>query len=129
VDTGQIVLYVVLGAAGILLLRRYLLTRSVPQYSAEEVAGKLRNRDAVLLLDVRTADERARESIKGSIHIPVHELRRRAGELEKHRNREIICYCATGSRSLSAAGALRSLGMNAANMTGGMAAWNMKDSQ
>jgi rhodanese-related sulfurtransferase len=129
VSTGQIALYIVLGLIGLLMLRRFWRARGIPQHSAAVVAGKIKDRAAIVLIDVRTAGERERQSIRGSIHIPMHELRRRADELEKHRKKELICYCASGSRSLSAAGALRKRGFDAANMKGGMAAWNRQEPQ
>ena len=43
-----------------------------------------------LLLDVRRTDERAREFIPGSTHIPLDELRERLTELP--REREIIAF-------------------------------------
>jgi len=126
-STEQILLYAGIGLIGLFMLRRMFLVRSIPHYSAAQVAEMLHKREPVVMLDVRTAQERGQGSIQGSVHIPVHDLRRRAGEMEKYRNRTIICYCASGSRSLPAAGTLRSLGYTAANLKGGMAAWNSQD--
>jgi rhodanese-related sulfurtransferase len=123
----QVLLYGVVGLIGLFMARRFFLVRSVPHYSAGEVAEMIRKREAIVLLDVRTAREHEQRAIRGSLHIPAHELRGRAGEMEKHRSSEIICYCASGSRSLSAAGMLRKLGYKAANMRGGMAEWNSQD--
>lgn len=123
-ETSQIIIY---GLAALLLFlytKRMLLLRSLKKYTSAEVAEKLKS-NAIILLDVRTADERSRSSIKGSVHIPLHELRRREKELEKYKSREIVCYCATGSRSGSAAATLTKLGYTAANMRGGMAEWNL----
>lgn len=77
-----------------------------------------------VLLDVRTNAERERKSIKGSLHIPLHELGRRMEELEKHKSKEIICYCQSGSRSFSAAARLKKFGFTVANMNGGISEWN-----
>jgi len=126
---GQIVLYGILVLIALLMARRYALGRLIVQYSTADVAKKIRDRRDVVLLDVRTPAERQHRSIKGSMHIPMHELRTRAEELEKHRNKEVICYCASGSRSLSAAALLRKRGFNAANMKGGIAEWNLRDLQ
>lgn len=123
-ETSQIIIY---GLAALLLflyIKRMLLLRSLKKYTPAEVAEKLKS-NAIVLLDVRTADERSRSSIKSSIHIPLHELRRREKELEKFKNREIVCYCATGSRSGSATATLTKLGYTVANMRGGMAEWNL----
>jgi len=76
------------------------------------------------MLDVRTARERSYRSIPGSLHIPLHELNARMKELERYRSKEIICYCASGSRSISAALRLKKAGFNVANLEGGLATWN-----
>ena len=122
-ENSQIILYGVLALLIVLYVRRMMLLRSFKNYSPAEVAEKLKSNN-IVLLDVRTASERQSRSIKGSMHIPLHEVRRRSTELEKYKNREIVCYCATGNRSLSAAATLKKLGFTVANMKGGMADWN-----
>jgi rhodanese-related sulfurtransferase len=120
----QIVVYGVLALFLIAYLRKFTLGRSVAQYSPSEVAQRLRTTGTVVLLDVRTERERQGHSIKGSLHIPIQSLTVRAGELEGYRQKEIICYCQTGNRSVAAAAKLKRLGFNAASMKGGIAEWN-----
>jgi rhodanese-related sulfurtransferase len=108
----------------LLYARRWFALRGLKSYSPAEVAEQLKRAGSPLLLDVRTRSERQRNCIKGSLHIPLHELGHRRSELEKHKNREIICYCASGNRSISAAARLKKFGFTAANMTGGIAEWN-----
>jgi rhodanese-related sulfurtransferase len=122
-ETSQIIIYSVLAILIFLYVRRMFFLRSLIHYTPAEVAAKLTN-DSIMLLDVRTASERQRNSIRNSLHIPLHELRKRTNELEKYRNREVVCYCASGSRSGSAAATLHKLGFKAANMKGGIAEWN-----
>ena len=98
--------------------------RGMNQYSPAQVADLMKGIDAKVLLDVRTAGERQRQHIKGSLHIPLHELGRRMDELGKHKNKEVICYCQSGNRSISAAARLKKHGFTVANMKGGMAEWN-----
>jgi rhodanese-related sulfurtransferase len=124
VSTGQILLYVLLGIVILMYTRRFLLTRGVHQYSPAEVHEMLKGPAVPVLLDVRTDAEHAARHMKGSLHIPLQTLLRRIAELERHRNREIICYCQTGSRSLIAAARLKRLGFRTASMRGGMAEWN-----
>jgi rhodanese-related sulfurtransferase len=124
-SADQIILYAVLALAGGWYLRRSMLARTVARYTAAEVAGRLKGPAAPLLLDVRTAAERSGSSIPGSLHIPLHELGRRVDELKKHKDREIVVYCASGSRSVSAALKLKKEGFNAANLTGGIAEWKL----
>jgi rhodanese-related sulfurtransferase len=120
--TSQIVLYAVLALVILVYLRRFMLARKVPRYTAAQLADRLKQPGS-LLLDVRTGSERAEYQIKGSLHIPLQELNRRVGELEKHKNREIICYCQSGNRSMVAALRLHRLGYNVANLEGGIAEW------
>jgi adenylyltransferase/sulfurtransferase len=57
------------------------------------------------------------------LHIPLQELGKRWKELEEYRDREIVVYCASGTRSLNATHLLQKHGFNAVNMRGGMSAW------
>jgi rhodanese-related sulfurtransferase len=96
------------------------------EYSPKQVAGML-NDDSVILLDVRSREERNHHHIKGSVHIPVSEITRKINSLEKFRGKEIICYCHSGSRSMAAVSILNKHGFIAANMKGGMVEWNSQN--
>ncbi|MEK6755462.1 MAG: rhodanese-like domain-containing protein [Bacteroidota bacterium] len=124
--TGEILFYIVLGIIGVFYLRKVFVARSVQHYSAAEVRERLRDSHNVVLLDVRTEREWQGQHIKGAVHIPLHELQRRIDELEKHKGKEVICYCHTGNRSVSAAVRLKKLGFSVANMKGGIAEWNFQ---
>jgi rhodanese-related sulfurtransferase len=93
------------------------------EYSPKQVAGIL-NDDSVVLLDVRSREERNHQYIKGSMHIPVGEIAQKLNLLEKYKGKEIICYCHSGSRSMAAVSILNKHGFHAANMKGGMIEWN-----
>jgi rhodanese-related sulfurtransferase len=82
-----------------------------------------------VLLDVRTASEVRTGSIKGAVHIPAQELARRGDELKKYADKEIICYCQTGRRSLLAAARLKQQGFHASHLEGGIAEWNFVQRQ
>ena len=105
-------------------LKKVLLSRNVKTYTTYEAKDKIKENLNVILLDVRTIAERNRQSIKGSFHIPLQELGRRADELNRFKDKEIICYCQSGNRSLVADGKLKKMGFNSANMRGGIAKWN-----
>ena len=122
VTTPQIILYVFILLVVALYVRRRLQLRGLKTYSPQEVADRMKQ--SAVLLDVRTDPERERNNIKGSIHIPLHQLAGRLNELEKHKSKEIICYCQSGNRSFSAAARLKKLGFTVANMSGGIAEWN-----
>ena len=121
---SQVVLYVLLALIAFLYIRRKLMVRGVKQYSPREVSDLIKQSGATILLDVRTSAERQRKMIKGSIHIPLHELGRRKDELERFKTKEVICYCQSGNRSLSAASRLKKSGFTVANMKGGIVEWN-----
>ena len=93
------------------------------EYSALEVQ-KLLALNSIVLLDVRSSEERGDQHIKGSIHIPVNMLTSKMNSLQQYREKEIVCYCHSGSRSAVAAMMLMSNGYQAANMKGGIIAWN-----
>jgi peroxiredoxin family protein/TusA-related sulfurtransferase/rhodanese-related sulfurtransferase len=69
------------------------------------------------LIDTRTLEEVQAGMIPGAIHIPLHELRQKIGELSKER--EYIVYCQTGMRSYLAYRILKQLGLRACNLDGG----------
>ncbi len=121
--TSQIVLYAILAFIVFIYVRKFLLTRSVTRYSPSQLADRIKE-GGVVLLDVRTAGEFSGGHMKGAIHIPVQELAARADELKKHGDREIVCYCQSGSRSLMGAARLKKLGYRAASLDGGIAEWN-----
>jgi rhodanese-related sulfurtransferase len=121
---AQIIFLGIVGMILVIFVAKKIQTRSVRQYGPQELAGKLQATDPVLLLDVRTAQERSFQHIKGSLHIPLGQLSSRTHELRSHREQEIICYCQSGSRSLSAALILQKHGFRAASLRGGIVDWN-----
>ncbi|MBI3166690.1 MAG: rhodanese-like domain-containing protein [Anaerolineales bacterium] len=94
---------------------------AVPSITAEELNEKLKFGKHPLVLDVRQPDEFRSGHIAGAKLIPLNELQRKMGELPK--GREIVCICASGNRSTSAAKMLAKEGFNALNVSGGMLAW------
>lgn len=69
------------------------------------------------LLDVRTVYENNQEKIKGSINIPVDDLRARMDELDK--DKVIMAYCRVGIRGYIASRILSQNGFKVKNITGG----------
>lgn len=122
--TAQILFLGLIGAFLIFYVFRYLRTHSIQRYSPEEVFSRLKENGHLVLLDVRTGRERDFQHINGSLHIPLPQLRARVGELKGHRDKEIVCYCQSGNRSLSAARMLQQEGFRAASMRGGIVDWN-----
>ncbi len=122
--TSQILLLVLAALIVVLYVRRYLRVKSIKHYEPFEAAEKIKKSINVILLDVRTPTERKKDSIKGSFHIPLYDLENRSGELARFKDKEIICYCHTGNRSLAAAAKLKKKGFNSANLKGGLIRWN-----
>jgi rhodanese-related sulfurtransferase len=89
-------------------------------YTPREVAALLEE-GGVQLVDVREQFEVEAGRIAGGVHIVLSELSARAVEIE--RERPVIFYCRSGSRSAMAADAFAGAGYDAHNMTGGMIEW------
>lgn len=80
------------------------------------------DRGEVFILDVRTREEYNESHINGSTLIPVQELDTRFKELP--RDKKILVYCRTGSRSATASEILVKNGFTQIyNMQGGVTAW------
>lgn len=88
----------------------------------QEIKERVEAGEPVVLLDVREPHETAHGVIAGARLIPLGQLDARWKELENCD--EIVCYCAHGMRSLTAAEFLRKKGLfNATSLEGGVAAW------
>lgn len=72
-----------------------------------------------LIVDVRTVEEFRGGAVPGAVNIPLDVLQRRVGELGP-KNRKIVLYCATGSRSSYAVQMLRALGFTDVENGGGV---------
>ena len=94
---------------------------SAPVISATELSEKLKFGKHPMVIDVRQPEEFRQGHIAGAKLIPLGEIRKRMGELPK--GREIICVCASGSRSSSAAKTLLKEGYTVFDIQGGMHAW------
>jgi rhodanese-related sulfurtransferase len=121
---SQILLYAITALVLFFYIRRWIFQLQMKQYSPSEVSAKL-NDPSVVVLDVRSHEERKTDRrIEVSMHIPLQDLSNCVQSLEKNRQKEIICYCQTGTRSVTAARILQKHGFNAANMKGGIVEWN-----
>jgi molybdopterin/thiamine biosynthesis adenylyltransferase/rhodanese-related sulfurtransferase len=96
----------------------------IDEVSSPEVLGRMGELDRPLLLDVREQDEWQEGHLPGAVHIPRGNLESRVETLIPDRSREIVVYCAVGSRSAFAAKSLIELGYdNVASMAGGFTDW------
>jgi rhodanese-related sulfurtransferase len=73
-----------------------------------------------LVLDVRTDPEWAEGHIAGSLHVPMDRV---VEEMGAHDDRSVLVVCASGGRSSRVAQYLALQGLEAANLDGGLHAW------
>lgn len=80
----------------------------------------LENDDNVTLLDVRTIPEYKEGHLRDARLIPLDALSKNLGMLKKVKNKKIIVYCRSGSRSVSASRILGKNGFTPLNVKGGI---------
>jgi rhodanese-related sulfurtransferase len=81
--------------------------------------------ERVLVLDVREEEELAEGSLPGSHHTPLSAFSEVTRRLRI--STPVVCYCTSGVRSLFAAEALRTVGVEAYSLAGGIEAWMEQD--
>jgi rhodanese-related sulfurtransferase len=72
-------------------------------------------------IDVRRSEEWDAGRIAGARHIEINELQGEAESIPK--DRPVVFYCRSGSRSALAAAAFKLAGWDAYNLEGGLEAW------
>jgi rhodanese-related sulfurtransferase len=90
------------------------------ELSPRQVADLLRDADAQLV-DVREPFEHEAGRIADDVHIELERLTAQAESID--RDRPVVFYCRSGSRSALAAQAFGASGYSAHNLTGGLQAW------
>ena len=86
-------------------------------------AVQLINREKAVLIDVSEADEYAAGHAVGAKSVPLSSLAS-STDLPKNKALPLILLCASGTRSVRAAGTLKKLGFeNTHVLAGGLAAW------
>ncbi|MGE4421031.1 MAG: rhodanese-like domain-containing protein [Pseudodesulfovibrio sp.] len=96
------------------------ITQMTPDEARKFMEGS--KPDAYTLLDVRQEVEYEQDHIPGAKLVPLPELPDRFGELDKER--PLLVYCASGGRSMAAAGLLQGQGFeDVNNLVGGISAW------
>jgi rhodanese-related sulfurtransferase len=89
--------------------------------TASQLKQKIKNKENIIILDIRLGFELQNGIIEGSIYIPMKILPDNLNNLD--RTKEIIVYCHSGGRSAYAVDYLRRLGYNAKSLEGGMMEW------
>jgi len=87
---------------------------------AKQAIALLEHDDNVTLLDVRTIQEYKEGHLRDATLIPVQALSQNLGMLKEDKNKKIIVYCRTGSRSVSASRILEENGFTPLNVKGGI---------
>jgi rhodanese-related sulfurtransferase len=102
------------------------LFKSTPSATPTDVAARVRSGEAVLI-DVREANEWSRGVVETAVLLPFSDLTRRRTQwspfLAQVAGRELLLYCASGSRSGIATRLLVSEGFRATN-AGSITDWS-----
>jgi rhodanese-related sulfurtransferase len=93
-------------------------TKSLTPADAAAALG----RRELQVIDVREAAEVAHQRVEGAMHIPLRELPRRLGEID--RTQRVAFLCRSGSRSAVATRVAANVGVDAVNVRGGVLAWS-----
>jgi phage shock protein E len=111
---GNIGIYIAIGAAALFFAYRAIRNRKASTALVREKIGS-----GALVIDVRTPGEYKSGSYPKAKNIPVDALSARMGELPK--DKPIILFCASGSRSGQAAILLKRAGYKDVLSAGGLA--------
>ena len=90
-------------------------------YTPQQVAEFLQEGD-IQLIDVRQPEEHEAGRIAGDRSIELAQLAAQVQTIE--RERPVVFYCRSGSRSAMATEAFRGAGFDAHNMAGGLLEWH-----
>jgi rhodanese-related sulfurtransferase len=92
------------------------------EISVQELKEKMDSANPPLVVDVREPWEAERCAISGAKLIPLRQVPESLEDFKKE-TREIVVHCHHGGRSLRAVNWLRSQGVSARNLTGGIHLW------
>jgi rhodanese-related sulfurtransferase len=105
------------------VIARTISNRGIEQVSAQ-AAQELIKDSAVTILDVRSPGEYQKGHLKRARLLPVNEIGSRISELQPLKDKPILVYCHSGTRSSAANQILRKNGFTKTrNLQGGVAAW------
>jgi rhodanese-related sulfurtransferase len=93
----------------------------LPDELSPRQVAELIGADGAQLIDVREPYEHEAGRIAGDVHIELEQLTGAAESID--RDRPVVFYCRSGSRSALAAQAFGASGFSAHNLTGGLQAW------
>jgi rhodanese-related sulfurtransferase len=97
------------------------------EMTALDLAARLREGKPVVLVDVREDWERQIAHLPQDLHVPLHSLVARAGEIVPPAGGEVVIYCHAGVRSWMAAQYLEHIGLkDVISLAGGIDAWSVE---
>lgn len=118
-----LIVIAVVSGAGVLWPTIAKRLSGIPQVGVAEAVNLMNRRDAVVL-DVRSQAEFGNGHLPRAKNIPVGELKTRAVELDKWKDKPILVHCAMGNRSHPAAKTLKAAGFTEVfELQGGIGAW------
>ncbi|KGX89303.1 sulfurtransferase [Pontibacillus halophilus JSM 076056 = DSM 19796] len=118
----EYVSYVIYGILIYLIVKRFLPVKGMKQITTTQLKEQLNDKDKQYV-DVRTAGEFKRNSIRGFKNIPLQTLDKKATQ-QLDSNKEVVVICQSGMRSKQASKVLKRLGFTSVtNVKGGMNTW------
>jgi rhodanese-related sulfurtransferase len=120
-------IWLVLAAAvsGVILVWPLINRRlsGAPEVGALQAVQLLNRKDAIMI-DVRDAAEFSAGHAPNAKNIPLAQLDKRIGELEKFKKRPVVLVCQTGGRAHAATAPLKKAGIaEVVVLAGGIGAW------
>ena len=98
---------------------------SIKSINSSEAEKLIKNKEDLLILDVRRYNEFKESRIVNSINIPVEEIEWEVGEIEEFKEKPILVYCKIGVRSSVACNSLKEEGFKELyNLRGGILDFN-----
>ena len=98
--------------------------REITEVTVHDVKGQIDHRAPVTIVDIRERDEYEQGFIPRAEWVPRGFLELRVEDVVPERDREVIIYCAGGTRSAMAARSLEELGYTrVSSMAGGFRSW------
>ena len=95
---------------------------AITAISPKQAQELMQQREDLLVVDVRTAQERKRAAIADSIHVPMQDIFQNKTSLSN--DQPVLLYCAVGGRSSAAAYWLQKNGFTEIyNLVGGISEW------
>jgi rhodanese-related sulfurtransferase len=99
-----------------------------PTIGGPELAARIADASAPVILDVRSEQEFASGHVPGAINVPHDELTARLASLQLASDDEVVVYCESGRRAGAAEDELRRAGFTSVrHLDGDMSAWRRSD--